>query len=67
VIASAVVPTLIANAIFFPKHLLEPVPMADEEDELPNGNGDSLERGEQDGAGPKAGEAVENDDAKAGT
>ena len=43
VIASAVIPTVIANAIFFPRHLLEPVPVADEEDELPNGNGDSPE------------------------
>jgi len=52
VIASAVVPTLIANAIFFPKHLLEPVPMADEEDELPNGNGESPDQREPGSARP---------------
>ena len=36
VIASAVVPTLIANAIFLPRHLLEV--MLDEEDEIRNGD-----------------------------
>lgn len=37
VIASAVIPTLIATALFVPRHLLQPLPLADEEDELPNG------------------------------
>lgn len=40
VIASAVIPTLIATALFVPRHLLQTVPMADEEDELPNGESD---------------------------
>jgi Kef-type K+ transport system membrane component KefB len=31
VIASAVIPTMIANAVFLPRHLLPQVPMADEE------------------------------------
>jgi Kef-type K+ transport system membrane component KefB len=31
VIASAVIPTMIANAVFLPRHLLAEVPMADEE------------------------------------
>ncbi len=44
VIVSAVVPTLIANAIFLPKHLLEV--MVDEEDEMKNGD----EPESQDGA-----------------
>ncbi len=38
VIASAVVPTLIATAIFLPKHLFEHIPMLDEEDEFNGGN-----------------------------
>ncbi len=46
VIASAVVPTVIANAIFLPRHLLEL--MADEEDEIRNGDATELEA--QDGA-----------------
>jgi Kef-type K+ transport system membrane component KefB len=36
VIASAVIPTIIANAIFLPKHLLEM--LLDEEDEMKNGD-----------------------------
>jgi len=37
VIASAVIPTLIATAIFLPRHLFEHIPMLDEEDELSEG------------------------------
>jgi len=34
VIASAVIPTLIATAIFLPRHLFQHIPMLDEEDEM---------------------------------
>jgi Kef-type K+ transport system membrane component KefB len=39
VIASAVIPTLIATAIFLPRHLFQHIPMLDEEDEMSEANG----------------------------
>ena len=39
VIASAVIPTMIANAVFLPRHLLPNVPLAD--DEIPQLEADS--------------------------
>ena len=41
VIASAVIPTVIATMIFLPKHLFEHIPMYDEEDEFNGNNGNS--------------------------
>ncbi len=56
VIASAVVPTLIANALFLPKHLLGRPPLADEEDELPENGADAPE-----GAPPDTARVVTKD------
>jgi Kef-type K+ transport system membrane component KefB len=39
VIASAVIPTMIATALFLPRHLFQHIPMLDEEDELGDTNG----------------------------
>jgi len=43
VIASAVIPTVIATMLFLPKHLFRHIPMYDEEDEFNGNNGDTGE------------------------
>ena len=47
VIASAVIPTLIAGILFLPRHLLEHIPMLDEEDETTSEESNTLEEAQR--------------------